>query len=53
MIKKHAKNILIIAVFALIVISPQIYSHSLILGSDSLFHFNRFYDMASQINDHN
>lgn len=53
MAKKHIKNILIIAILALVIIAPQIYSHSLILGADSLFHFNRFYDTASQINDHN
>lgn len=44
---------LLLSLCALSVISPQLVHHSLIMGADSLFHFNRFYDAASQINDHN
>ncbi|WP_461240940.1 hypothetical protein [Paucilactobacillus sp. N302-9] len=38
-----------ILLITLVVISPQLYNHSLILGGDSLFHMNRFYDTAMQI----
>ncbi|WP_284250875.1 hypothetical protein [Tetragenococcus osmophilus] len=30
-------------------ISPQLYKHSLILGNDMMFHFNRFYEAYMQI----
>ncbi|MDO4903411.1 MAG: cell division protein [Limosilactobacillus sp.] len=32
---------------------PQIISHGVILGTDSIFHFNRFYDAAKQIQQWN
>lgn len=53
MLKRHFKSMLLLSLCALSVISPQLVHHSLIMGADSLFHFNRFYDAASQINDHN
>ena len=35
---------LAIAVMTYIIMYPQIISHGVILGTDSIFHFNRFYD---------
>ncbi|MFD0898496.1 hypothetical protein [Loigolactobacillus binensis] len=35
--------------YAIFLIAPQIYDHSLILGADSLFHMNRFYETYQQI----
>ncbi|MCH3922095.1 cell division protein [Limosilactobacillus sp.] len=40
---------LAICVMAYIIMYPQIISHGVILGTDSIFHFNRFYDAAKQI----
>lgn len=40
---------LAIAVMIYIIMYPQIISHGMILGTDSIFHFNRFYDAAKQI----
>ena len=34
-------------------ILPQINQHALVLGGDSLFHMNRFYDAAMQLKEHN
>ncbi|WP_155286431.1 hypothetical protein [Lacticaseibacillus zhaodongensis] len=34
------------------VLLPQLFNHSIILGVDSLFHFNRFYEAAMQIKTH-
>ncbi|WP_283621229.1 glycosyltransferase family protein [Limosilactobacillus avium] len=44
---------LAIAVMAYIIMYPQIISHGVILGTDSIFHFNRFYDAAKQIQQGN
>ncbi|MCD7125670.1 cell division protein [Limosilactobacillus agrestis] len=38
-----------IAAMAYLIMFPQLVSHSVILGTDSIFHFNRFYDAAKQI----
>lgn len=40
---------LAIALMIYIIMYPQIISHGMILGTDSIFHFNRFYDAAKQI----
>nr|WP_255552535.1 hypothetical protein [Lactobacillus sp. Sy-1] len=40
---------LIIAIVALVEILPQILTKSFIVGIDSIFHMNRFYDAAMQI----
>ncbi|WP_105957246.1 glycosyltransferase family protein [Apilactobacillus quenuiae] len=40
---------LVIFGMALLLLSRQIYTHSVFLGMDSIFHFNRFYDSAMQI----
>lgn len=44
---------LIIFLAGWVIIAPQLISHSMILGSDSIFHFNRFYETAKQIQNHN
>ena len=38
---------------ALMFILPQLITKNLIIGSDALFHFNRFYDTAMQIKNNN
>lgn len=40
---------LAIATMTYIIMYPQLISHGVILGTDSIFHFNRFYDTAKQI----
>ncbi|WP_295731254.1 cell division protein [uncultured Limosilactobacillus sp.] len=47
------KPYLLILTAAVVIISPQLIAHSTILGSDSIFHFNRFYETAKQIANHN
>lgn len=42
-----------IAIMAYIIMYPQIVSHGVILGTDAIFHFNRFYDAAKQIQQGN
>ena len=44
---------LAICAMAYIVMYPQLISHGVILGTDSIFHFNRFYDAAKQIQQFN
>lgn len=44
---------LAIAIMSYIIMYPQIISHGVILGTDSIFHFNRFYDAAKQIQQGN
>lgn len=36
-----------------LIIFPQLVSHGVILGTDSIFHFNRFYDAAKQLQQFN
>ncbi|MGM0216889.1 hypothetical protein [Enterococcus sp. AZ109] len=38
---------------SLLLLLPQILSRNMIVGSDSIFHFNRFYDAAMQLKDGN
>lgn len=45
----NVKAFFIITILSILMIMPQVYYHSIILGYDSLFHFNRFYDTAMQI----
>lgn len=40
------------ALVALIFVLPQIFNHSLLLGTDYNFHFNRIYDAAMQLKHH-
>ena len=58
LLQKHPRGqaalpYLIILFAALVIIAPQVIAHSMILGSDSIFHFNRFYDAAKQVQNHN
>ncbi|MBB1086444.1 cell division protein [Limosilactobacillus fastidiosus] len=39
----------LIIIMSCLIISPQIISQGVILGTDSIFHFNRFYETAQQI----
>ncbi|MHC9537685.1 MFS transporter [Dellaglioa sp. BT-FLS60] len=47
-LKNHGSVFSIIFVVSLFLVLPQILNHSLVLGSDSLFHFNRIYDIYMQ-----
>ncbi|MBB1080441.1 cell division protein [Limosilactobacillus sp. STM2_1] len=42
-----------IIAMAYLIMFPQIVSHGVILGTDSIFHFNRFYDAAKQVQQFN
>ncbi|WP_367370731.1 hypothetical protein [Leuconostoc carnosum] len=44
---------LIFALFSAVILFPQINQHALILGDDSLFHMNRFYDAMMQLKSGN
>lgn len=46
-------NVGIIIIIAILLITPQVIMKTMIIGSDSVFHFNRFYDTASQIRNGN
>lgn len=48
-IKKNWPSSLVIISFSLLLLLPQIWHQATILGSDSIFHFNRFYETAMQI----
>lgn len=41
--------LLVLALVAFLMVSPQLYKHGIILGNDMMFHFNRFYDAYMQI----
>lgn len=40
---------IVILLMAIALMSKQLLTHSVLLGADSIFHFNRFYDTAMQI----
>lgn len=44
---------LIIVVFAVLLVTPQLFTRKVILGSDSVFHYNRFYEAAMQLKNGN
>lgn len=50
-VDKHP--LLVIFSAAIILLLPQLISGNMIMGSDSIFHFNRFYDAAMQIKEGN
>lgn len=50
---KKVRPILLLLLAALALVLPQLFMHKMILGSDTLFHFNRFYDTAMQLKDGN
>ncbi|TPR37628.1 glycosyltransferase family protein [Apilactobacillus micheneri] len=41
--------LIIFLIMALLIVSRQLWTHTLFFGADSLFHFNRFYDTAMQL----
>lgn len=53
LLKYHRTYLLLIFLVSLILILPQVFSGNMILGSDSIFHFNRFYDTDQQIKNFN
>lgn len=42
-------SLIILGIAAFLMVSPQLYRHSIILGNDSMFHFNRYYETYMQI----
>lgn len=52
-LKSNVQSMIIILLVALLFVSPQFFLKFLIIGSDSIFHFNRFYDTAAQIKNGN
>ena len=47
-IKENGMPFIVIFITSLFLILPQVLNHSLVLGADSLFHFNRIYDIYMQ-----
>ncbi|MHC9537688.1 MFS transporter [Dellaglioa sp. BT-FLS60] len=47
-VKNQSSVFVVILGVSLFLILPQILNHSLVLGADSLFHFNRIYDIYMQ-----
>lgn len=45
--------LIVVLVLALILEGPQIINQNIIIGSDTIFHFNRFYDAMEQIKNLN
>ncbi|MTV81834.1 hypothetical protein [Secundilactobacillus folii] len=43
------ETVVVLAIVICITLWPQVHTHSVILGVDSIFHFNRFYDTMAQI----
>ena len=39
--------------FAILLVTPQLFTRKVILGSDSIFHYNRFYEVAMQLKNGN
>lgn len=46
---KKSFSILILLLASTLLITPFLFNHAMIIGSDAIFHFNRFYDTAMQI----
>ncbi|WP_159723095.1 hypothetical protein [Enterococcus sp. CSURQ0835] len=47
--KKLFTVISVLIFVSFIMVSPQIYRRSLSIGADAVFHFNRFYELATQL----
>ncbi|THE12892.1 hypothetical protein E1H99_06750 [Enterococcus hirae] len=45
--------VLVIICMSLLLIFPQLFTEKMIIGADSVFHFNRFYDASEQIKNGN
>ncbi|WP_459914233.1 hypothetical protein [Enterococcus thailandicus] len=50
---KKIRPFMVIGLIAFIFILPHLFTHQLILGADASFHYNRFYETAQQIKNHN
>lgn len=50
---KRYRYYLIILLIAMLFVVPQLWTHQMILGADAIFHYNRFYETAQQINTGN
>lgn len=53
MIRTHGLAILLIFLVSLVLILPQLITKGMVIGSDAVFHYNRFYDAAMQIKEGN
>lgn len=51
--QKKSYGFLIIVAFAVLLVTPQLFTRKVILGSDSVFHYNRFYEAAMQLKNGN
>lgn len=51
--KIRFKHLFVFLVISILVMAPQIAQHAIILGADSSFHFNRFFDAEEQIANRN
>lgn len=51
--KENVKQYLLFLLLSILLVAPQLSQHSILLGADSLFHFNRFFDAEQQIENHN
>ena len=49
----NKKSFLFIVFISLIFITPQLITRNMVIGSDAIFHFNRFYDTSEQIRNGN
>ena len=49
----NKKSFLFIVFISLIFITPQLITCNMVIGSDAIFHFNRFYDTSEQIRNGN
>ncbi|KAF1306013.1 hypothetical protein [Candidatus Enterococcus willemsii] len=52
-IRNHGRYLLFIILASFVLILPQLLTKGMILGSDAVFHYNRFYDTAMQIKEFN
>ncbi|NMP59536.1 hypothetical protein [Enterococcus mundtii] len=50
---KRILPLLTIIFISILFVLPQLYTEKMIIGADSIFHFNRFYDTAEQIRNGN
>ncbi|WP_051661482.1 hypothetical protein [Enterococcus gallinarum] len=51
--KPTVLQLLVIFCVSLLLLLPQLFGRGLILGSDAVFHFNRFYETSQQIKEGN
>lgn len=51
--KPTVLQLLVIFCVSMLLLLPQLFGRGLILGSDAVFHFNRFYETSQQIKEGN